>query len=37
LVIEGVDTTTSFHGTVLANAEFCSGTYDTGLLGRMER
>ena len=37
LVIEGVDTTTSFHGTVLANAEFRSGTYDTGLLGRMER
>jgi len=37
LVIEGVDTTTEFHGTVLTNSEFCSGTYDTGLLGRMER
>lgn len=34
-VVEGIATTIPFHQTILANPEFKSGIYDTGLLGRI--
>lgn len=34
-IVEGIATTIPFHQKILANPEFVSGKYDTGLLGRL--
>jgi acetyl-CoA carboxylase, biotin carboxylase subunit len=33
--IGGLKTNLEFHGELLASAEFASGDYDTGLIGRL--
>ena len=35
-IVEGIPTTIPFHRKILANQEFRSGDYDTGLLSRMQ-